>query len=377
MCEAFAKTGFDVTLIRPFYFDRPDKDIYSFYGVEPVFRMMTLPTLLSLSKPARDESLFGKLKIPFIGGLTMLAATDFFILSRLLRGRLRQPTVVYSRNVNAAVVFMNRKKVLLRRSPITIYFEAHSLSQQPESFFRKALMQSDGLVSITHALKNELQTRYGLDDQKIIVCPDGVQDARLAQPPLSRPKARAVLHLDEDDKKLICYTGQLLPGKGAEVLLQAAHYFDENVLFYIVGGTPKQIDPLRRFASANVRFVGFVEPHRVPLYQSAADILVLPNTPHGDISSYTSPLKLFEYMAAARPIVASDQPVLMEILRDGENAVLFRSGDPSSLADGIRKVLADERLAARMTTQARKQVEGYSWLNRARRIDEFMRDVRR
>ena len=159
--------------------------------------------------------------------------------------------------------------------------------------------------------------------------------------------------------------------------MQAAHYFDENVLFYIVGGAPKQNDPLRRFASAHVRFVGFVEPHRVPLYQSAADVLVLPNTPHGDISSYTSPLKLFEYMAAARPIVASDQPVLMEILRDGENAVLFRSGDPSSLADGIRKVLADERLAARMTTQARKQVEGYSWLNRARRIDEFMRDVRR
>jgi glycosyltransferase involved in cell wall biosynthesis len=375
MCEAFAKSGFNVTLVSPSYQRRvgsSDVDLFSFYGTEPIFKIKMLPTLLGFSKPANGTAVKLKRRIPLVGGLSMLVATTLYIFSRFVRGEFRAPVIVYSRNINAAVVFLWLRKLLFRRLQAKMYFEAHSLTQQPKNFFERVLKKADGLVCITSALKDALCEAYGLHGQKIVVCPDGVQDSRLSQQTTNQEEARARLGISGGFKKLIVYTGQLLPGKGVEVLLEAAKHFDDSVLFYIVGGTSKQIDAFSHDQAANVRFTGFVQPNKVPLYQQAADVLVLPNTSDSYFSAYTSPLKLFEYMTARRPIVASDQPVIREILRDGENAVLFRSGDPCSLTDALRRVLADENLSAAVTACARKQVEGYSWTRRAQRISEFI-----
>jgi len=104
----------------------------------------------------------------------------------------------------------------------------------------------------------------------------------------------------------------------------------------------------------------------------AADALVLPNSAKAKISShYTSPLKLFEYMASRRPIVASDLPSLREVLRDGENAVLVKPDNPRALAEGIERALSDAELAARIGRQAREDVEQYTWEKRAVNITTF------
>src|SRR4029453_17817516 len=80
---------------------------------------------------------------------------------------------------------------------------------------------------------------------------------------------------------------------------------------------------------------------------------------------FTSPLKLFEYMAAGRAIVASDLPAIREVLRHEVNALLVTPGDSTALAGGIERLLADSELAARLARNALNDVDDYTWSRRA------------
>jgi glycosyltransferase involved in cell wall biosynthesis len=81
-----------------------------------------------------------------------------------------------------------------------------------------------------------------------------------------------------------------------------------------------------------------------------------------------SPLKMFEYMAAGRPIVATDFPVVREVLRDGETAVLVPPDNAEALGEGIQRVLVSPGLCQRVARGARDAAQGYSWNARARTI---------
>ncbi|MFQ5627042.1 MAG: glycosyltransferase, partial [Methyloligellaceae bacterium] len=119
--------------------------------------------------------------------------------------------------------------------------------------------------------------------------------------------------------------------------------------------------------------VGYVEPSRVPTYLAAADVLVLPNSGVTDISRYyTSPLKLFEYMATGRPIVASDLPAMQEVLVEGETALLVPSDDPAALAAAICRLRSRPALAQRLAQQAKRAVGAYAWDQRATRLLNFL-----
>jgi len=104
----------------------------------------------------------------------------------------------------------------------------------------------------------------------------------------------------------------------------------------------------------------------------AADVLVLPITCDGATATCASPVKLSEYMAAGRPIVASDLPVLQEVLTDNKNAILTKTNDPPALADGIRRVLNDPLLCKRLSEQALSDVQHLTWRRRAERIVNYL-----
>ncbi len=87
-------------------------------------------------------------------------------------------------------------------------------------------------------------------------------------------------------------------------------------------------------------------------------------------AGWMSPLKLFDYMAAGRPIIASDLPVFRTILEHGRNAWLVEPDSGEALATGIQQVLHDPELAARLTEQAAQDIRQYTWEKRARTILE-------
>lgn len=147
----------------------------------------------------------------------------------------------------------------------------------------------------------------------------------------------------------------------------------------IVGGrTDAEITEWQNRARAagndKVHFVGYQSPAQVPMYLAAADILVMPYeeaimTPSGEnTAAWASPLKMFEYMAAARPIVATDLPIVRGVLRAEHNALLVPQGDANALRAALQRLFASPELGQRLAANARADVEKHSWEARARHI---------
>jgi glycosyltransferase involved in cell wall biosynthesis len=122
-----------------------------------------------------------------------------------------------------------------------------------------------------------------------------------------------------------------------------------------------------------VRIEGFQPPARVPLYLAAGDLAVVPNRSKPAISArHTSPLKVFEAMAAGVALVASDLPSLREVLVDGENALLVAPDDAAALAKGIERLAGDAGLRARIAARLRAQADDFTWDARAKRVLAWM-----
>jgi len=225
--------------------------------------------------------------------------------------------------------------------------------------------EAAGLIVLTHRQAAMLAERFTTRG-RIQVAPDGVD--------LGGPLPVAEDAADGP----VTYVGNFHPWKGVEVLVRSLASAPA-VRLTLVGGAPDPRARIEALATAidvldRVRFVGPVPPRDRWQYLAQASVCVLPLT-RSTYGSFTSPLKLFEYMAAARPIVASDLPALREVLRDGENALLVPPEDPAALAAAIRRLLADRALAERLAGQAARDVRAYSWEARGRIIVEFLRGV--
>jgi len=182
---------------------------------------------------------------------------------------------------------------------------------------------------------------------------------------------------DRGAAAVVGYAGHLYPWKGIDVLIAALGQLT-GVRGLIVGGLEGEDDVIRvkalaeRTAPGRVTFAGMVDPPQVAALLQQADVLVVPNLPSRISAAYTSPLKLFEYMASGRPVVASDLPALREVLRPDDNAVLVEAGSADALAAGIRRVVEDPAFGARLAAQARLDVAAYTWDKRAERLESVL-----
>jgi glycosyltransferase involved in cell wall biosynthesis len=211
-----------------------------------------------------------------------------------------------------------------------------------------------------------------------MIAADAVDPARFSNLP-GRLEARRETRLPEGSR-IVCYAGHLYGWKGVRTLALASRHLPEGYLVCVVGGTEEDLVGFRRFLKVEkldrVLAAGHVPPDRVPAYLAAADVLALPNSAGSETSArFTSPMKLFEYMAAGRPIVASRLPSLQEVLRDGENALLVEPDDPVALARGLAAVAEDGEMARRLAETARAEVQGRTWDSRAKAILSFMNTV--
>lgn len=149
----------------------------------------------------------------------------------------------------------------------------------------------------------------------------------------------------------------------------------ENTIVYVVGGSKKDVENCKKeipeAEDERIIFVPFQQHSEIPVWLRAADVLILPNTGKQKVSLYyTSPMKLFEYLAAQKPIVASATPSIMEILND-TNSVLVSPDNPVELAKGINKVFGSDDFAKRIAENAATDSKKYTWGQRAQKIVEF------
>ena len=350
-------SGVDLELVYQHRENQIKESFLEYYGIKEGLKVSRIM--------APDFHLPGRLEIVAFSIKSLLSALA------LARATLsRNPDVIYSRDELPLYILSFFRKNLV--------FEAHNM-QRPRIFmynrFRKRRVK---LVTITKALKDDF-IKADFKPENILVAPDGVDADVINKEENSssdKESARRVLNLPSD-KKIVVYAGSLFRWKGVFSFVDAAKLLSD-VVFIIVGGDDRGDETeLRQYIAdnhiENLKITGYIKSEEtIRNYIATADVLALPNTAKERISErYTSPLKLFEYMVAQRPIVASNLSSLREILNEG-NSVLVKPDDALALADGIRRVLSNDSLALRIAQKAFEDVKKYNWKERAEKILKFI-----
>jgi glycosyltransferase involved in cell wall biosynthesis len=243
-------------------------------------------------------------------------------------------------------------------------------------FERLNLHAADLIFVVTEVeQRNLIDAR--VDAQKIVVNPNGVDVDRF-RPDRGGAELRRVLGIQ--GKTVIGFVGTFGPWHGAPMLAEAAKLVARDTQFHILfvgdGDQRAQTEAIVKDSNVSATFTGRVSHEEVPAYLDACDILVSPHVPLTDGSDFFgSPTKLFEYLAMAKPVIASRLGQVADVIFDGENGVLVEPGNLKALARAIDRLARDESLRLRLGAVGRKTVsERYTWRQNAARVFDAMSD---
>jgi len=380
-CHALAARGHRVSLaVRPDTHE-PKRDPFAFYGL-PRVATLNIEVVPVTGPPAARRTGY----VTFGVGRAM--------------GRVRQD-IIFTRDLGLAAILVRLPRLV--RGPVV--YEAHTIAADeaaarhemlsgaaeasPSKLRRLAARDAavwrlaDGYVTITNGLRTELERRFG-PREKIAVVPDGVRVSHPDPDPTPEPPREAMTVTDTvADGFTIGYAGHLYPWKGVDLIIEAVTALQDTRAL-IIGGHEQEPDlqRLKDFAvqldcASRVTFTGLIPPPEVAGRLRETDVLVLPNPASAVSHAFTSPLKLFEYMASGRPIVASDLPSIREVLVHERNALLVPPGNPQALTAAIRRLKDDRDLGAALAARAREDVTEYTWEKRAERLELLFEQVRR
>jgi len=365
MCEAFTRMGLEVELFTPdIRIDRKleNVDPFKYYGIEDRFKITRIPCL----------DLGSVYKHKYVKKLFYVQAFFYAFMATFYALR-RNSDIIYTRDFYTALILTT----LGKRD--NIVYEIHEF---PRGYIRKFLeLQMAGkihCVFISSTLKSLFEQHV---HGKFLVAPDGV-DLGMFDKIRNEDIEEVWKVLGIRNQKVVGYMGQLYTRgmeKGAMDLIDAMKDLDDSVCVF-VGGPNSAIERYKELVRVKeledrVIFVGRIPPSDVPRYIKALDVCAMPFPWTKHYAYFMSPLKMFEYMASKKPIVATDLPTIREILNE-DNAVLVKPSDPEALAGGIRRILEDERFARKISEKAYKDVKQYSWEKRAERILEFVFKMR-
>ena len=253
-------------------------------------------------------------------------------------------------------------------------FRALSDYQTARAAEDEVLLGTDRVFCVS-ALLAETVAQRGVDPAKIEVMPNGF-DARLFRP---RKASALRQRLGLNDRFVVGMVGSLKPWHGVSVLLEAFERFASrrrDAALLIVGDGPEHA-VVERFCADHQNLCvvapGAVSHGDVPAMIAACDVTTAPYDAHD--SFYFSPMKLYEYLAMARPVVASAQGQITEVVEDGVNGLLVPAGDPGALADALGRLARSPALRARLARRGRETVAGRTWAANARRILHVVGEV--
>ena len=277
----------------------------------------------------------------------------YLLAGAMLKKRLGIPLLL---EVNSPLVF--------ERSRHSGGLALPSLARWAE---RTAWMAADRVLPVTRVLAGYVK-EYGVPDERIAVIPNGINKAHFdAAPDPETAKARLGLQ----GKLVLGFTGFVRDWHGVDRVIgwMATSGAPRNAHLLVVGDGPARMaleDQARELGLGNaVTFTGVVHRDTVPEHVAAFDVALQPA-----VTAYASPLKMMEYLVLGKPIVAPCAPNLMEILTDGENAVLFDDDVPDSLESTLTRVCSEAELRQRLAFGARQTIDRLqlTWIGNARKV---------
>ena len=311
--------------------------------------------------------------LPFLNVFSNCRYYDAF------RQALSGADVVYERNdvFNVGLAMAARRCGL----PYVVFVEADQIMEldlsgapvtgvlrwRAKQAFRFNLRAADIVVCVSAAGCRHLIQNWHVDPRKVVELPNAVDVSRFRPDPVTRASVRSWLGLGDRDP-LVLFVGNFFPWHDVETLLQAFAFVLAalpNARLLLVGDGARREAMMRRADALGlqsaVRFTGIVAHGDVPRFTAAADVAVVPY-PVMSQEMWMSPLKLFEYMASGRAIVASSVGQINTVIEDGVNGLLVPPGDVTALARALTSVVQDSVLRTRLGVKARQDaVRCYGW----------------
>ena len=368
-CHSLARRGIEVYFVVRKMDDRTDWECLEYYGLKPIKNLK-----LKRVRVINNHRSF------FIWKMSFLISS---ILNVFKMSFTRKRLIYYTRDLRIASIFSKMAKLFGAKT----IFEAHTINhrnfaeihtlyssetklpmrkiRRKERFEGRVYKKMNGLLAITDNLKKQIEADFSPKCEIAVV----------------RDAAEPVKEREPEKVEGICYIGQLYPWKGVDILIQAMKSIKDEKL-YIIGGLEYEndLENLKKLAeelnvSNRVKFIGTIPHKKVLDYVKKAKVCVIP-LPFSQIAAYyTSPMKMFEYLAAGKAIVASDLPSLGEVLTHEKNALLFKPADSKSLVKQIKRLLKDDDLRKRLEENAWEDSQKYSWQSRARQISKYINNI--
>ena len=357
--DALLELGHDTTLIAPDLHTGVRQHHVKYYHLKHDIPVEMLDTFDALHSPLVP----GKLA--------------FLFTMHSYRGSLRE----YFADNEYDLLYVRSPQLLgqLHKTGIPVVLELHSLPRHGKSRFVAHCNKCKKVICLTTPMRDEL-AKWGVKKGKMIVEGDAVDLKRFSKLP-STKNAKHHFGLPED-RPIIGYIGSLVTmdkvEKGVNHLIKALiplRKHDHSPYLFVVGGPENWIERYRKMAlhsgytDHDFTFHGPVQAKLVPDAIAACDICVYPapNNKKPYFKRDTSPLKLFEYAAAGKPIVCADLPPIRDVFSKKE-VRFFHPGSESSLAGGIRELLEKPSVAKSHAAAALKIVKNHTWEKRMKRI---------
>lgn len=364
-CEGFAENGCDVEIVVPYVYRKHNikaSEVEASYGLEHPVKVTILPTPFW-------EDMNKWLNVP-----TLLAYQTLAYLRRLLRHRRDgEDVVVISRDVYSLmpVLWMRR---LTGKGPCVIYW-AHEVKPDNERY-QWTYGHVDGVIGTNSAIADDLHTLCGIPRERLAITLNPISTRQVKLP---TDKETARQHLNLNGKPLAVYTGKVGAGMHEiNYILEAAALLP-GYTFLFTGGKPEAVRHYEDYCAErgvkNAVFTGFLDKYTdVFLYQLAADALISYYTTKDHLVDYNYPQKITEYMLAGNPIVTPDYRATRDILHE-RNAMFVAPEDAENLAQGIRNVIEDRALGARLGQCARTDAIHITFKARTRMLMNFFQTL--
>ncbi|MBE0686694.1 MAG: glycosyltransferase [Anaerolineaceae bacterium] len=352
VCQSYCQLGHDVTLIVPGRKTAEWDEISKIFGIQTIFSIKYILT----------QRAFRRYDFSFISGFLIFIKKYDLVHTWIpqiasIAGLIGKPYIIELHGMPTGKVGPKIYK--------DIIFSKHKKR----------------FLCITNALKEMYETAYEFrfKESEIQIAPNGV----VLEPYSILPESTEVKQkLGISDRFTAIYTGHLYQGRGMDLLVELAMNLPE-IQFVWVGGREEDVNHWREKIEINkiknIKLVGFVANEYIPTYQSAGDVLLMPyensisGSSGGNSVDFCSPMKMFEYMAAGKPIISSDLPILHEILNE-KNAMFCQYNKVNQWVDAINMIKNSPDFGIRLGNQARVDVEQYSWIERARKsLDGFVK----
>ena len=350
MCESFALSRISVELWVPKAVNNIKESIFDYYNISNNFLIKKIRCINLPKKIFSGGNIYRFRYFTFLFGLVFVKKNERIFLTR-------HPEVVF----------------LISFFGGNVFFENHNWYEGKIKIFLFLIKKASGIIVTSNEIKKEFLKNH-FNENMILVAPNGV-DLKKFNLDIKMEEARKNLGMSRD-KKIILYTGHLYKKKGVYTLVDAVKRLPVEFIVFIVGGNLDDINKLKEYTYnhriKNVFILGHKKHEEMPIYLKVADFLVIANSAkYKSEERYTSPLKLFEYLAAGKVILASKVISLQEFVSDDE-VVFFQPDNAKDLAKKIMEISQDRKKQDNLIKNCREKSQMFTWQKRAESILKFL-----